>query len=425
MHCAVTSLNVRPANLRQGKLASLDGTTSESQRLFAEKIRLSKELTELQSQFGGLSTHHASSQDILVVKQGLERQLTTLEVQLEDEKRARERVQSRNIQQGQEIESLSLQLEKAHKETEGANAKDQERTARQREHEWATQRSSFENKIETLDRKLRSMKDQLQEAQKSQRYRPGNIATGDAGEATPQNRVNPVQRATAQFNPDITIATPGAIQTHEGPKRPSALPGDKSAFSITPYLNRSNGQQDLGMISDDDLGDLGAVSVKGGTMSPSKGGSSGEEQAIGSKPGDQATRGKLSRKPAKQKPAHWTTSTKPQTKESLVRPPDNIDSDDQLEDSSGLHVHAKGKGLAKSKKRKLGTQRERSIFDEEEDELHEQKKPARKFALGMGRKQALSGFQQPAASAKSHLPGNQGFGVSQAFSPLKRDKRRL
>lgn len=421
IHYAVKPLNVRPAKLRQGKFASLDGTASEFHKLLAEKTHLLKELSELKSQFEGLSTSCAFSQDVLAEKQGLERQLTTLEVQLEDEKRARERIQSRNIQQGQEIEGLSLQIEKARKETEGTNAKEQERIARQREHEWATQRSSFEEKIETLDRQLRSMKDQLQETRKTQRYQPGNIVTGDTSEATPQNRVNPVQRSTTQFNPDITIATPGAIQTYEGPKRPSALPGDKSAFSITPYLNRTNGQQDLGASSDDDLGDFGTVNVKEGNMSPSRGGSSGEEKATASRPGDQAARGKLSRKPVKQKSAHRSMSTKPQVKESQAKPSDNVDSDHQLEDSSGLHAHAKGKGLAR--KRKLGTQRERSIFDEEEDELHEQRKPARKFALGTGRKQTLSGFQQTVAT-KNQPQSNQGFGVSQAFSPLKRDKKR-
>ena len=156
-------------------------------------------------------------------------------------------------------------------------------------------------------------------------------------------------------------------------------------------------------------------------MSPSRGGSSGEEKATASRPGDQAARGKLSRKPVKQKSAHRSMSTKPQVKESQARPSDNVDSDHQLEDSSGLHAHAKGKGVAR--KRKLGAQRERSIFDEEEDELHEQRKPARKYALGTGRKQTLSGFQQTAAT-KNQPQSNQGFGVSQAFSPLKRDKRR-
>lgn len=408
-------------NSEQGGLASRDGTASDSKKLYAENASLSKELASLKSQFEELSASRASSQEIVAERQGLERQLTTLEVQLEDEKRSRERIQARNLQQSQELESLSLQLEKLRKEaTNGSNVKEQERAARQREHDWAKQRNSFEKEIESLSKKLKSTKHQIQDAQKAQQQRPGNTAPGDANEATPQNRVNPIQRATTQFNPDLTIATPGAVQTYKGIKRPAALPGDKSAFSITPYLNRTNDQLDPEASSDDDLDGFGAAKAKKADISPSKGGVSGEDHAFGDQPEKQAMPEKLPRKSSKQKQTQ-SKSTKPQAKKSVAKRSDNVESDDQLEDLSGLRAQTMGNGLAKPKKRKLGTQRERSIFDEDEDEFHEQRKPARKLATGAaGRNQ--SGPQPPAASATGPLSGKGGFG---AFSPLKRDKKRL
>lgn len=419
------SLLLKVLNSKQGSFASRDGTVSDSKKLSAENANLSKELALLKSQIEELSSSRVSSQEIVAQKQGLERQLTTLEVQLEDEKRSRERIQARNLQQTQELESVSSQLEKLRKEgTDSSNTKEQERAVRQQEHDWAKQRKAFEKEIESLNKKLRSTKDQLQDVQKAQQNRPGNTVAGNANnEATPQNRVNPIQRAVSQFNPDLTIATPGAVQTYKGIKQPAALPGEKSAFSITPYLNRTNDQLGAEASSDDD--DLDGFSIakakeKETDMLPFKGGVSGEDREIDDQPEKQTTLEKLPRKSSKQKQPQSKT-TKPQAKKNLAKRSDNVESDDQLEDFSGLRTQTMGNGLAKSKKRKLGTQRERNIFEEEEDEFYEQRKPSRKLATGAaGRNQ--TGPQPPAASATGPLSGKGVFG---AFSPLKRDKKRL
>lgn len=408
-------------NSEQGSFASRYGTVSDSKKLYAENANLSKELVSLRSQFEELSASRASSQDIFAQKQGLERQLTTLEVQLADEKRSRERIQARNLQQSQELESLSSQLEKLCKgAVDGSSVKEQERASRQQEHNWAKQRNSLEKEIESLNKKLRSTKDQLKDTQKTQQHRPGNTAAGDANEATPQNRVNPIQRAMSQFNPDLTIATPGAIQTYKGTKQPTALPGDKSAFSITPFLNRTNDQLDQEASSDIDIDGFNAAKAKEADMLPSKDGVLSEDQAVDDQPEKQTMPEKLPRKSSKQKQTQ-SKSTKPQAKKNQAKRSDNIESDDQLEDFSGMRAQTMNNGLAKPKKRKLGAQRERNIFDEEEDEFYEQRKPGRKPATGTaGRNQ--SGTQPPAASAMGPLSGKGGFG---AFSPLKRDKKRL
>lgn len=393
----------------QEKLSSSGGTTSECKDLLAEKIRLSRDFSRLQSEFGRLKTQNSSSQDLLAEKRDLERRLSMLEVHLEDEKRAHERSQARDSQQKQEIANLSSQLEKARKElAEGASAIErQERHFQRQSLEWETQRNTFESKIETLNRKLRSTKDQLQEAQKTQQNRQANITSDDISQASHRSRPIPLQRPMTQINPDITIATPGAIQKHEKAKQPSALPGDKSAFSITPYLSRTNVPVDTPVTSDDDMDELDAINMKGTIKSPSKQGRSGGSKDVELQLEGQPMPSKgLPRNTAKQKPA------KSQVEEISTKASGRVDSDDQLEDSSGLQAKkGASRGPTKPKKRKLGGQRDRNLFDEEEeDELYEYRKPGRKLALGTGRNPTLGGFQP--------------VGVLQAFSPLKRDRKR-
>lgn len=397
--------------------------------MLAEKIRLSKDLSGLQTEIERLRTHSASSHGLFAEKQTLERQLNTLEVQLEDEKRTRERSQAREIAQEQETASLSSQLEKARKElAEGLKEIErQEHNMQQQRIKWGTQRSDFESRIETLNRSLRSTKDQLQEAHKVQQRR-SNAADDNSNEAGPRPRAIPPQRSTTHFNPDMTIATPGAVKTHKRVKQPSALPGDKSAFSITPYLSRTGGPPDVSVSSDDDMDELGNANVEDITMSPSKHGLLGEDRSHDSQLEGQAIHGKdLSRKMTKQKSnTHQLTSNKIKAKESSAKPSGHIDSDDQLEGPSDLYTQTVGHGPGKPKKRKLGTQRDRNLFEEEEeDELHEHRKPGRKLALGIGRNPALNSSKPPTASTSGNLLGNRGFGGFQAFSPLKRDKKRL
>lgn len=322
---------------------------------------------------------------------------------MEDDKRTHERSQARDMQQKQGIANLTSQLEKARKElAEGRQEHDSQRQSLG----WTTQQNAYESKIENLTRKLKSTNAQLEEAQKPQKNRQANVTTDDISQASHRGRAIPPQRPMTQFNPDITIATPGAIQKHEKARQPSALPGDKSAFSITPYLSRTNAPLDTPVSSEDDMDELGAVNLKGTVKSPLNEAGSGGSKDVEIWPEGQPIPGKgLPRKTAKQK------STKLQAKESSAKGPGRIDSDDQLEDLSGLHAQkGTGHGPAKPKKRKLGGQRDRNLFDEEEDELHEYRKPGRKLALGAGRNPGLGGFQ-PA-------------GGLQAFSPLKRDRKR-
>lgn len=326
-----------------------------------------------------------------------------LKVQMEDDKHTHERSQARDMHQKQEIADLTSQLEKARKELAESR---QEHDSQRQGLGWTTQQNAYESKIENLTKKLKSTNAQLEEAQKSQKTRQANITTDDISQTNHRGRAIPSQRPMSQFNPDITIATPGAIQKHEKVKQPSALPGDKSTFSITPYLSRTNAPLDIPVSSEVDMNELGAIDLKETIKSPSDEAGSGGSKDVEIWSDGQPIPGKgLPRKTAKQKP------TKLQAKGSSTKGPGRIDSDDQLEDLSGLHAQkGTGHGPAKPKKRKLGGQRDRNLFDEEEDELHEYRKPGRKLAFGAGRNPVLGGFQ-PA-------------GGLQTFSPLKRDRKR-
>lgn len=397
--------------------------------MFTENICLSKELSGLQSELERLRSHNASSQDLIAEKQELQRQLNMLEVQLKDEKRAHERTQTHDIQQDQEIARLSLQLEKTHKElAESVKTKEQyECNAQQQRLEWTTQRNALDTKIEMLNKKLRSTNDQRQVSHAQHRWGNSNITTYETNQSGPRPRAIPLQRPTAQFNQDMAIATPGAVQTHEKAKRSkTALPGDKSVFSITPYLSRANGQPDFLTSSEDYMNELGAFNEEDIDMSPLESVNLGKSTSVDSQVDSQTITAKdLPRKTMKQKSnIRQPMPARLQAKEGLAKQSSQIDSDDQLEDLSGIHAQTIGHGPAKPKKRKLGAQRDRTLFDEDEDdELHEYKKPGRKLAHGIGRDPVLSGFQPP--SAPTGNLSNQNASGLQAFSPLKRDKKKL
>ena len=96
--------------------------------------------------------------------------------------------------------------------------------------------------MEGFKSKLRVTKDQLKEAQselqstrslaKDQTILPTVLNAGHPGR-------NPRKRSHAQSDTDATFGTPGILPAVKKGNGGSALPGDKSVFSITPYLNRT------------------------------------------------------------------------------------------------------------------------------------------------------------------------------------------
>ncbi|KAJ5721145.1 uncharacterized protein N7483_009079 [Penicillium malachiteum] len=298
---------------------------------------------------------------------------------------------------------------------------------RQQKTEFESQRTVFETKIETLRKQLQSVKDKLQEAQHNLQQKRSTTKNHDGASTEPQSRTIPLQRPglSSDHHSGLTIATPGAIKVQEKIKRQSALPGDKSAFSITPFLNRTGGSLDS--LDSPELSDLDekevnqAMADSGSPLQPKI---SSHLVALSSSPTDQPRvawgPGPVKGKKAKPKPREGNSAStevadKPKKviKKSTGKVP--------LKDADELQIQAPEQEQAKPKKRKLGAQRDHALFEDDEEDFLESRKPARKVGLGAGRSSGLPTAPILSTSAGDRNPRTLGFG---GFSPLKRDRKR-
>ncbi|KAJ5102865.1 hypothetical protein N7532_003394 [Penicillium argentinense] len=400
------------------ELSTLNNTSTDYSSLLTEKFQLSKELSKLQIELDRHRNQVSSFQTMVAEKLELERQLNSLEVQLENEKNAHERTRAKNSLQAAEIVQLSGRIEDLQGElTREQRAKQQqERDSRQQSAEWDCQRSILEGRIETLKKQLRTSKDTLHETQHQRR---SNVKSEDEVTES-RSRTVPLQRPGpgADYQNGVTIATPGAVRVQDKIKRQSALPGDKSAFSITPFLNRTGAPRHSPTSSEADeqesrraINDHSTAAERGKRMEDIM-----DERSSPEDPSCSTSAQAFLPRVVKGKP-------KARESKSASRPAKKI----PLEEMDEPQEPPVEQGQAKLKKRKLGTQRERKLFeDDEEDGSLEIKNPGRKLGLGLGggRSSVLASSQVPGTSG-DRLPRNLGFGAPVGFSPLKRDRKRL
>jgi hypothetical protein len=357
-------------------------------------------------------------------KHEMERQLSSLEIQLYDEIHAHERTQAKGSQQTAEMTRLYALVDELRGELamEMRAKQQQDLDKRKQSSEFDSQRAVLEGKLDSLKQQLRSTRDKLKEAQNELlQQRNSTVDRGDDSE--PRSRTIPIQRPGSSSHVGVTIATPGAVRVKEKMKKDSALPGDKSTFSITPFLNRTGGPADspLSSVADeDDMREDADTTLE----LPDKESIIGQPGRIGS-----ALRRQLSptqdRNPIS-KPAKSRARDAPATKIDPTKPTNRLDCRMIPVDTEDEREHEQ----VKQKKRKLGGPRDRSLMEEEEDDddegqLHQSKKFGRKLALGAGRTSKLGGIQQPSTSNGERLQRGLGFGAPMGFSPLKRDRKRL
>lgn len=386
----------------------------------AEVGRLSKELSDSYLELDRVRSQKSATGVSISEKKALERQLNTLEVQMEDEKRAHERSLAKVSCQAEEMNTLLSALEQTRrdlaKEVDARNRHD--RIAKERFAEWETQRTALERKLETLNKKPPSAGDQSQVGRIKQTHlSENNQAQGSSNTAT-QSRPS-THQSTSRLNSDLTIATPGAVRAQNRKMKAPTMPGDKSSFSITPFLNRTKGIQNSPLSSDNETDELNSIDpgelarpadtknapsqVQGYHAQPNS-----DEMPMSKIPSDENQR-QLGKPP----------SGLSYAQEAQYKQLDISHTDDRSEGTSiSKHVV---QGPAKARKRKLGTQRDPSIFDEEDEEDGSKgmRKPGRKL-VSSGRNPGLQ-----SSGLNGALSRVRGFGAIPEFSPLKRDKKRF
>ena len=247
--------------LSQAELNSLHAVTMDSTKLLTDKLTLARELTALKPEVDHLRSQAASHQSLLADKLSLQRQLSTVQVELETEKRATQRALQKEAKTLAEdakhesrMESLQSNLAK-------------ERRERQRlDHEAQKASSESENRISTLEsrldafrNKLKYTKEQLKDAQTSlQTLQASNHSKSSRPSTSAKPNMslaaNPHKRAAAQIDADTIIGTPGDHPATKKSKHGSTSFGEKSTFSITPFLNRAVGVASEAPPPDNDSG---------------------------------------------------------------------------------------------------------------------------------------------------------------------------
>jgi hypothetical protein len=346
------------------------------------------------------------------------------------------------------LENLEKDLAREKKDGEKARKEaDKERKAME------TQQALLESKLDQIRTKLRSTKEELKECQteiseaKAAAIKPKGL--------NPQGGIpvkNPRKRGASEIVADCTIGTPdgGAVRgkrqiTKKG-RTEQTMVGEKSMFSITPFLNRTMsiapdtpGDEEA---SDADIPQMPAQIVKNtaqeigltldvSTESPvptlkSRG---RKKAADKSKPSERPVLAEAKSNPKTKKAAPKAT----RVMSTLEKVTEEEDENEQLNDAvppmkvftgndfskpnqpSKVAKPIAGDDGAKKKKRKLGEGK--TLFDEDDGEAT--KRPG-KVNLGAPRLLSKGGLAGPKGGLRGGLASASGFG---GFSPLKKDRR--
>ena len=218
----------------------------DSTKLLTEKLTLARELSVLRPELDHLRSEAAIHQSLLAEKLSLQRQLGTVQVELATEKRVTHRAlakeargQAEDAKPESRLEILRTDLAKERRDRQKI-----EREAQKNPIESNNRITALEARLDAFRNKLKTTKEQLKGAQLSlQTTQASNHGMSSRTSASVNSTMslmeNPRKRAAAQMDDDTILGTPGDLPVAKNSKRVSTLIGEKSTFSITPFLNRT------------------------------------------------------------------------------------------------------------------------------------------------------------------------------------------
>ncbi|KAG5928584.1 hypothetical protein E4U42_000392 [Claviceps africana] len=263
----------------KAEIEALNVSTSDAGKLLQEKFALKRELERLQPELEHLQSQLTAYQATVAEKNDLRRQLDAVEAELDNEKRSRQRLQSKNndaavaelasrleeaeerlAAERKEGDKMKRELEKQVTKTKAENERLEERVSsledkaqglRAENERLQECTSGLKDKTKGLQAELKEAKESLREARselaaaqsrpvsRNEEHKPKKAvaSTTDAGKK---------RRARVMSFEEITIQTPGNdVFARERPTKKRgadkvmATVGEKSVFSITPFLNRN------------------------------------------------------------------------------------------------------------------------------------------------------------------------------------------
>ncbi|KAL3709880.1 2' O-ribose methyltransferase [Talaromyces marneffei ATCC 18224] len=390
-------------------LVSMKRKVSDYEQIHADKMFLTKEIAHLKQDFERLQNQNRSHQNLIAEKSALERQLNSLEVQLEEERRAFER--NKNTETKNKNAEAQQQLKKLQEEfkNEVEERRRMEQEINERSTAWELQKKSLEERLDKLRKQLRSTKEKLKEYQNDTLISHGPQQIDRPRQSVASDRSASLGHSGGIFDPSMTIATPGAVKVKTNfQPRPSAALGEKSSFSITPYLKRNRNADDSSSSSDDDLrpqAELHNVK-KRANASPKRNKTGRREMNQSSNHDNDNDNNEESHRPAKADGHDGSIA------EDSILSCRNDEVPSILGGMSNRGSSLGGKQV--SRKRKVLSQRDIALFDEEEEQFERPKRVVDKPIPSL-----KPSSKRPQALGVARL----AFGESSSFSPLKRDKR--
>ncbi|KAF5002631.1 hypothetical protein FDECE_10562 [Fusarium decemcellulare] len=226
------------------EINSLNDFRQDSNKVLQEKLALSHKLDQIQPELNHLKAQLETHRAVVAQKQDLERQLSSLEVELQNEKRSKQRMQSKS----HDNDHWKDQFEEAKKELEKIK-KEHNRELREARGEC----DRLEGRVEDTRSKLKKTQTELKDARAEleasraelEEARKAALSTKTSKKTvTVKDQPGRKRRAHEISLEDISIGTPGpdeATLKRSFKKRGAelALVGEKSTFSITPFLNRT------------------------------------------------------------------------------------------------------------------------------------------------------------------------------------------
>ena len=223
------------------ELDSLHNVASDSKRVLSDKLSLEREMASLKAEIDHLRSQADSHKSLLSEKLTLERQLKTVQVELQSEHRSNEGIRLKTHELQQEAKQFASQIGRLNSEVAKLKS---EVDQGQRKHEkteletqktigdWQSKHALMESRVDAFRSKLRISQEQLKATQADLQNAQKNTMIG----SSMHSATTAYKRA---LDADSEIGTPGALPGRKKVDRGSTLPGDKSTFSTTPYLNRA------------------------------------------------------------------------------------------------------------------------------------------------------------------------------------------
>lgn len=423
----------------------MNGLSVDSTKLLTEKLALARQVATIQPELEHLRTQAAYQQTILADKLALQRQVNTLEVELETVKISSRRAPSKT-ESNEKGDDHQKQLDELRKEIsqEKRNSQKAQRAAEKASSEWNARKDVLESKVEALRTKLRLTKEQLKDLQTELTQSHADAAKSGTGiHKTEVSTKNPRKRTAVQMTTDAAIGTPDGVAVRgKRPVNRRGMPdqmelGEKSMFSITPYLKRTASiAPETPNLIEQALEDERADVRMDTEQQRDRQSHLKDTQQLGQSqdrlPSPSLTASSIQKKPTKKnilqdsKAGNKNVNVqnkKPHMMEKLEKVPEEEDDENEVPSAKAntetriLPLKAlvpvlEGPEPKKKKRKLLGISK--TLFDEEDGEAA--KRPT-KIMLGPSRVLGRLG--------KNGVPGavgsvSSGFG---AFSPLKKDKR--